>query len=104
MTTKIKNALQACADWGLIPTEFRQCMTWEEQVLWLSKFLNNTVIPAVNEDIEKVEELENWFNNLDLQEEVDKKIDEMIDAGTLYQMLDYDSSTQTLSLTFERSN
>lgn len=91
---KIQNCLQACADWGLIPTEFKQCMTWEEQVLWLFKFLNNTVIPAVNTDIQNVETLstefaalsehvDEYFDNLDVQEEINNKIEQMFEDGEL---------------------
>lgn len=83
----IDKCLQACADWGLIPTEFRQCMTWEEQVLWLEKFLKNTVIPTFNANTEAYEELkatvENFFATLDVQEEINNKLDEMAEAGTL---------------------
>ena len=95
---KIQNCLQACADWGLIPTEFKQCMTWEEQVLWLFKFLNNTVIPAVNTDIQNVETLatdfaalsshvDNYFDNLDVQEEINNKLDEMAEDGSLGELM-----------------
>lgn len=95
----IQSCLQACADWGLIPTEFKQCMTWEEQVLWLFKFLNTTVIPAVNTDIENVNTLaaefaqlqayvEDYFDNLDVQEEIDNKLDEMATSGQLQQLID----------------
>ena len=91
---QIQNCLQACADWGLIPTEFKQCMTWEEQVLWLFKFLNNTVIPAVNTDIANIESLatsfaelaahvDDYFDNLDVQQEINNKLDEMAQDGTL---------------------
>lgn len=87
----IDKCLQACADWGLIPTEFRQCMTWEEQVLWLEKFLKETVIPAFNQNTEAYEELketvENFFDNLDVQEEINNKLDEMIEDGTFIEEL-----------------
>ena len=83
----IDKCLQACADWGLIPTEFRQCMTWEEQVLWLEKFLKDTVIPTFNENTEAYNELkttvENFFATLDVQEEINNKLDDMADSGEL---------------------
>ena len=94
----IEVCLQACADWGLIPTEFRQCMTWEEQVLWLSRFLNTVVLPKMNETIETTNEMqeafealhdyvENYFENLDVQDEVDHKIDEMAESGELAEII-----------------
>ena len=83
----INKCLQSCADWGLIPTEFKSCMTWEEQVLWLQKFLCETVIPTVNTNTEKFIEMkeyvENFFANLDVQEEINNKLDAMAEAGTL---------------------
>lgn len=96
---KIQNCLQACADWGLIPTEFKQCMTWEEQVLWLFKFLNNTVIPAVNTDIANIESLaesfaeleahvDEYFDNLDVQTEINNKLDQMVSDGTMASLLE----------------
>lgn len=91
---KIQQCLQACADWGLIPTEFKQCMTWEEQVLWLFKFLNNTVIPTLNRDIENIEALaadfaaletyvQDYFTNLDVQVQINNKLDQMANDGSL---------------------
>lgn len=83
----INKCLQSCADWGLIPTEFKQCMAWEEQVLWLQKFLCETVIPAFNQNTEAYnnmkEYVENFFATLDVQEEINDKLDEMADDGQL---------------------
>lgn len=84
----IDNCLQACANWGLIPTAFRQCMTWEEQVLWLARFLQTEVIPKMNATIEEVDELEHWFENLDVQEEINNKLDEMAESGELAQIVE----------------
>ena len=84
---KIQDCLQSCADWGLIPTAFRQCMTWEEQVLWLAKFLQETVIPTVNANTDATNGVkayvENYFENLDVQEEINNKLDEMAESGEL---------------------
>lgn len=83
MSNYIEDCLQVCANWGLIPTEFRQCMTWEEQVLWLTKFLKEQVIPAFNGLSEQVTALQEWFDNLDVQEEINNKLDEMAESGQL---------------------
>lgn len=84
---KIQDCIQLCADWGLVPTAFRQCMTWEEQVLWLAKFLKDTVIPTVNANTDVTNGVksyvENYFENLDVQEEINNKLDEMADSGEL---------------------
>lgn len=87
----IEDCIQACADWGLIPTAFRQCMSWEEQVLWLARFLQEKVIPTVNENTEAFNDLkayvENFFDNLDVQEEINNKLNDMAEAGTLQEII-----------------
>lgn len=88
---RIEECLQACADWGLIPTSFRQCMTWEEQVLWLAKFLQETVIPTVNQNTQSFNELkefvDDYFDNLNVQEEINNKLDEMVQDGTIKSLI-----------------
>lgn len=79
----IQSCLAACEAWGIIPTSFAQSMTWEEQVLWLSKFLQTQVIPVINGHTEAIKAIEHWLDNLDLQEEVDNKLDEMAESGEL---------------------
>ena len=87
----IGNCLQTCADWGLIPTSFKQCMTWEEQVLWLARFLQETVIPTVNANTNAFNDLktyvENYFDNLDVQEEINNKLDAMAESGELAELI-----------------
>lgn len=79
----IQSCLAACEAWGIIPTSFAQSMAWEEQVLWLSKFLQTQVIPVVNGHTEAIKAIEHWLDNLDLQDEVDTKLDEMAESGEL---------------------
>jgi len=79
----IQSCLAACEAWGIIPTSFAQSMAWEEQVLWLSKFLQTQVIPVVNGHTEAIKAIEHWLDNLDLQEEVDTKLEEMAESGEL---------------------
>lgn len=47
----------------------------------------NATITKTNELGEQVETLTNWFNNLDLQDEVDKKLDEMAESGELVELI-----------------
>ncbi|MBO5872174.1 MAG: hypothetical protein J6Q75_05985 [Bacteroidaceae bacterium] len=79
----IQSCLAACEAWGIIPTSFAQSMAWEEQVLWLSKFLQTQVIPVINGHTEAIKAIEHWLDNLDLQEEVDTKLEEMAESGEL---------------------
>lgn len=47
----------------------------------------NKNIDKTNELGIKVEELNNWFNNLDVQDEVNKKLDEMAESGELQEII-----------------
>lgn len=91
MANKIEMALQACADWGLIPTSFRQCMTWEEQVLWLYRFISQQLVPTTNQLIEDFAALKDWVENyldhVDFEQMVSDKIDEIIADGTFEDLL-----------------
>ncbi len=115
MTNKIDACLQVCADWGLIPTSFRQCMTWEEQVLWLMKFLQDTVIPTLNSVIDDESDLSkafddlkiyvnNYFNNLDAEGIIDDKLDEMASDGTLARIINESIFSQLNDRITQNSN
>ena len=79
---------------GVLPTSYLMSMTYEEQLIWLCNYLSETVIPTVNNNGEAVTELQNlyvelknyvdnYFENLDVQEEINNKLDEMALSGTL---------------------
>lgn len=79
---------------GEIPTSYLISMTYEEQLLWFCNYLEKTVIPAINNNAEAVKEVQelyeelksyvdNYFDNLDVQEEIDNKLDEMAEGGQL---------------------
>lgn len=83
-----------CCSIGYIPTSYKVAMTYEEQLFWLCDFLKNVVIPTVNQNGQAVEELQNlyvelksyvdnYFENLDIQEEINNKLDEMASSGQL---------------------
>ena len=61
----------------------------------------NMLIRMFNKLGKKVEELQAWFANIDLHEEIDKILKEYIDEGTFYETLDYNPVTQSLTLTFD---
>lgn len=87
-----------CLTIGMIPSSYKLSLTYEEQILSIGKYLEETVIPALNNNAEAVAELqtlfvqlkdyvENYFDNLDLQNEVNKKIDEMVESGILAEII-----------------
>lgn len=83
---------------GIIPTSYKDSMSYYECLTWLCKFLEETVIPTLNENGEAVEELQglyvelnsyvtNYFANLDVQEEINNKLDDMVEQGTLQEII-----------------
>lgn len=87
-----------CVTIGALPTSYMLSLTYEEQLLWFCKFLQDTVIPALNNNGEAVAELQalyvelknyvdNYFKNLDVQEEINNKLDEMAESGELEEII-----------------
>lgn len=87
-----------CMSIGAVPTSYLAGLTIEEQLLWFCSYLEKQVIPAVNNNAEAVEELQNlyvklksyvdnYFENLDVQEEINNKLDEMASDGTLQEII-----------------
>ena len=83
-----------CMSIGAVPSSYLAGLDIEEQLLWLCSYLEKEVIPAVNNNAEAVEELQglftelqtyvnNYFANLNVQEEINNKLDEMASNGTL---------------------
>ena len=83
-----------CVSIGALPTSFMESMTYYEALEWLYKYLADTIIPTVNNTGEAVTELQaafitlkgyvdNYFENLDVQEEINNKLDEMAESGEL---------------------
>ena len=76
---------------GAIPTSYLESMTYAELLMWFCDYLQNTVIPTINNNGQAVEELQNfvmhYFDNLDVQEEINKKLDEMANNGQLTNLI-----------------
>ena len=79
---------------GNIPTSYLESMSYAELLMWFCNYLQETVIPTVNNNADAVEELqglyeelhsyvENYFNNLDVQIEINNKLDQMAQDGSL---------------------
>lgn len=80
-----------CMSIGAVPSSYLAGLTIEEQLLWLCSFLEKEVVPVVNNNSEVVEELKNYvehyFDNLDVQEEINNKLDEMAEGGELEEII-----------------
>lgn len=87
-----------CVHIGNLPSAYTESMSYYEMLEWLCNYLENTVIPAVNTNADAVTELQglytqlknyvdNYFENLDVQEEINNKLDEMVEEGTLQELI-----------------
>lgn len=83
---------------GIIPTSYKDSMDYYQNLAWLCKYLEETVIPSVNQNGNAVQELQNlyiklnsyvthYFDNLDVQEEINNKLDDLVQDGTLTQLI-----------------
>ena len=79
---------------GTLPSSYQEAMSYQELLLWLCDFIENTIIPAFDNNANAITELQNlyvelksyvdnYFTDLDVQEEINKKLDELAQNGTL---------------------
>ena len=101
---KLNPFAKFCCTIGNLPTSYMISLTYEEQLLWLCNYLEKTVIPAVNTNAEAVAELQNlyvvlknyvdnYFDNLDVQNEINNKLDEMAQDGSLANIINQEIFT-----------
>ena len=83
-----------CMTIGELPTSYVETMSYYEMILWFTKYLGDTVIPAIDNNAEALKEVQNlflelqdyvnsYFDDLNVQTEINNKLDEMADAGEL---------------------
>lgn len=83
---------------GSLPSSYQEAMSYQEMLLWLCDFIENKVIPAFDNNANAIKELQNlyielksyvdnYFTNLDIQTEINNKLDEMVLDGTLEELL-----------------
>lgn len=83
-----------CYTIGMLPSSYKVSLTYEEQILCIGKYLEDTVYPAINNNAEALAELQtlfqelknyvdNFFDDLNIQNEINNKLDEMADSGEL---------------------
>lgn len=72
---------------GMLPTSFKISLTYEEQMEEVMNFIKTEIIPHVNDNTQAIKDLvvyvNEYFENLDLTEEISQKLDEMAEDGTL---------------------
>lgn len=83
---------------GELPTTFVESMSYYEALAWLVNYMEKTLLPAVNENAEATKELqeafvllkeyvENYFDDLNIQEEINNKLDAMAESGQLAEII-----------------
>lgn len=82
-----------CVTIGELPTSYLESLSYLEMLNWFCNFLQNNVIPAVNNNANALTEVQNlytelknyvntYFDNLDVQQEIYNKLDTMVTDGT----------------------
>ena len=88
-----------CITIGNLPSSFMESMTYYEALCWLYDYFEKTLLPAINTNSEAITELQNafttlktyvdtYFEDLDVQEEINNKLDAMAEDGTLEAIID----------------
>lgn len=72
---------------GAIPTSYLESMTYAELLMWFCDYLQNTVLPTINNNADALQEVIDYLQNLGIQDFVNEKLDEMAEDGTLEELL-----------------
>lgn len=83
-----------CMTIGNLPEAFVDSMSYYEALAWIVNYMEKDLIPALNNNAEAVDELQdayvqlknyvdNYFSNLNVQDEINAKLDQMATDGTL---------------------
>lgn len=72
---------------GELPTSYLESMTYAELLMWFCNFLQEKVLPTINNNADALQEVITYLENLDLQDEVDNKLDEMAESGQLQEIV-----------------
>ena len=108
-TMKVPPLKKICMTIGQLPASYVESMSYYEMLVWFVHYLRDDIIPVVNANGEATKELQelyvelqeyvnNYFDNLDVQEEINNKLDEMVEDGTLQEIItDYLNSKAIFS-------
>lgn len=83
---------------GELPATFVESMSYYEALAWLVNYIEKTLLPAVNGNAEATKELQeafvelknyvdNYLDNLDLQSDINNKLDAMAESGQLAEII-----------------
>ena len=72
---------------GELPTSYLESMTYAELLMWFCNFLQEKVLPTINNNADALQEVIKYLENLDLQDEVNNKLDEMAESGQLQEIV-----------------
>lgn len=83
---------------GNLPTSYLESMTYAELLMWFCNYLQETVIPTVNNNGSAVTELQglyeqlqsyvnDYFDDLNVQTEINNKLDSMVEDGSFETIL-----------------
>ena len=96
---KVQNIINKfCYTIGMIPTSYKISLTYEEQIIAIGHYLETTVYPAINNNAEALAELQNlfldlknyvdnYFDDLDVQKEINNKLNKMVETGAFEHLL-----------------
>ena len=95
-TPNVPPFVSYCAQ--LIPTVFDNSLSYYEALAALAKWLQDNVVEVINNNATITEEyiqltkdmkeyMDNYFDNLDVQEEINNKLDAMAEDGTLQEII-----------------
>lgn len=97
--TYIPPLKKICMTIGQLPSSYIETMSYYEMLVWFIEYLRNTVIPTIDNNAEAVTELQNlyvelenyvnnYFDTVDFQEMINNKLEEMLEDGTLGQIIE----------------
>ena len=95
-----------------IPLAFDESLSYYECLCGLLNYLKNVVIPCVNNNADAVSELQalyeelnnyvkNYFDNLDVQEEINNKLDQMVEDDTFETLIIHSTNINRVYQTYE---
>ena len=97
-TMQVPPIKKICMTIGQLPSSYIETMSYYEMLVWFVNYLRDDIIPVVNANGEATRELQelyiqlqeyvnNYFDNLDVQEEINNKLDEMAESGELEEII-----------------